>query len=197
MSSARASLLALIAALLGACADKIGHDAPDANLAFDASTSGKVRTSRAADGTYTTVVDATSMTDWIYVDFATGAEVDAAAAWDLRFQRFHISTNGGISGQGGVEAAPIMNSSFAAVTTAPATGYLVDADDVDGNGVPDYAFDQGDSWYNYDVGSHVLSPRPYVWAVKLHGGAAIKLEITKYYDDAGTSAWFTLHWGTL
>lgn len=196
MSPARITLGVCLVAL-GACADKIGHDAPDANLAFDAATTGKVRTARAADGTYTTVIDATSMTDWIYVDFATGAEVDAAAAWDLRFQRFHISTNGGISGQGGVEVAPIANATFAAVTAAPATGFLVDTDDTDGNGIPDYAFDQGDRWYDYDVSSHVLSPRPTVWVVKTDGGAALKLEITKYYDDAGTAAWFTLHWGTL
>ncbi|HEY0194205.1 MAG TPA: hypothetical protein VGC42_23985, partial [Kofleriaceae bacterium] len=62
---------------------------------------------------------------------------------------------------------------------------------------PDYVFDQGDGWYDYDVGTHVLSAKPNIYVVKTDGGSTIKLEIKKYYDDAGTSGWLTLHWGPL
>jgi hypothetical protein len=33
--------------------------------------------------------------------------------------------------------------------------------------------------------------------MKTTSGSMIKLEITKYYDDAGTAGWVTLHWGTM
>jgi len=182
-----------LAHLATGCADDIAHASPDAGLP-----AGKVATTRnAADGTYTTVVDSTSMTDWIYADFETGGEVLATAPWDLRFQRFHISTNGGASGGGGVEVAAIAGASFAAVTAAPTSGFLADAADGNGDGMPDYAFEQGDGWYDYDPATHLLSPKPIVWAVKTDGGAMLKLEIVKYYDAAGTSGWFQLHWGPL
>jgi hypothetical protein len=195
----------LIAFTLGSliaagCADNIAHDRPDAGLPDDASEApaGKVRTTRnTADGTYTTIVDSTSMTDWIYADLETGREVATTAAWDLRFQRFHISTNGGVSGAGGVEVAAITGAAFAAVTAAPAGGYVSDAADGNGDGTPDYAFERGDGWYDYDPTTHALTPRPVVWVIKTAGGSTLKLEIVKYYDTAGTSGWFTLHWGAL
>lgn len=197
------SPLLLIALLVG-CADKIDHDVPvdaaptpTADAPPTQTAPGKVATTRGADGTYTSVVDATSMTDWIYADFETGKEARATDAWDLRFQRFHISTNSGVSGSGGVQVAPVTGTTFAALTTAPAAGYLTDTADANGDGMPDYVFDQGDTWYHYDDATHVLTPLPVVWVVKTDGGATLKLEIVKYYDDAGTSGWFTLHWGPL
>lgn len=190
---------ALTAAWLAAgCADPIDHARPDAGAPEDAATAGKVTTTRnVADGTYTTVVDASSMTDWIHADLELGAEAPVTSPWDLRFQRFHISTNGGVTGSGGVEVAAITGTAFAAVTTAPTTGYLADAADGDADGTPDYAFERGDGWYDYDPATHLLSPRPIVWVVRTAGGATLKLEIVRYYDAAGTSGWFTLHWGPL
>jgi hypothetical protein len=179
-----------------ACADKIDPELVDATPA-DALPTGKVETTRGSDGTYTTVIDSTSMTAWTYADFETGKEVEATAAWDLRFQRFHVSTNGGVSGTGGVQVAAVTGTTFAAVSAAPATGYLSDIADANGDQIPDYAFDQGDSWYAYDDQSHLLTPRPLVWVVKTAGGSTLKLEILKYYDTAGTSGWFSLHWGPL
>jgi hypothetical protein len=189
--------LLVVLAVTG-CADPIGHARPDAAIADDAPgpTTGKLATTQNPDGTYTTVVDAQSMTAWTYADFETRSEVAETAAWDLRFQRFHISANGGVSGAGGVELAPVTGVAFAAVV-APATGFVTDAADGDGDGVPDYVLDQGDSWYAYDVGTHVLTPRPIVWVVHTDGGSTIKLEILRYYDAAGTSGWLTLHWGIL
>jgi hypothetical protein len=183
-------------AVLAGCADPIGHALPDAGPT-DIPGTGKVRTARASDGTYTTLIDATSATDWVYADFQAGTVVTADEAWDLRFQRFHISTNGGVSGTRGVAVAPITDAGFAEVTEAPATGYLSDTGDADGDGMPDYAFDQGDAWYDYDDMTHVLTAKPIVWVMKRADGAALKLQILKYYDTAGTAGWFTLHWATL
>jgi hypothetical protein len=202
------SLTALAAlAVAGAgCADSINRDNPDAALPDDAAgndaagdaapPAGKVVSTRASDGTYTTIVDATAMTGWTYVDFETGGELPATGPWDLRFQRFHISANGGVTGTGGVEVAAVTGVAFADVT-APATGFVSDAADGNGDGVPDYVLDQGDAWYAYSEATHVLMPRPIVWVVKTAGGSTVKLEIVSYYDTAGTSGTLTLHWGTL
>ena len=164
-------LTAALAAASG-CADTIQPAEPDAaapvdgDVTSDAPPSGRAHTTRGSDGTYTTTVDATSMTDWTHVDFATGGEVLATDRLDLRFQRFHISTNGGITGQGGVEVAPIADVPFASVTSAPATGFVSDAADGNGDGMPDYAFEHGDGWYGYDSMTDKLTPRELVWAVR-------------------------------
>lgn len=190
-------LTSLLASVAG-CADNINHERPDAAVATDdatvTSTTKVITTRNSADGSYTTVVDATSMTDWTYGDFDTGMEAAPSDPWDLRFQRFHISTNGGVSGDGGVEVAPLTGVTFDEVSSAPATGYVSDAADGNADGMPDYAFEQGDGWYDYNVDSHVLTPKPIVWIVKTDGGSTLKFEILKYYDDAGTSGWFSLHW---
>lgn len=197
----RTTLLTIASlATAAGCADKIDHDHPDASVAGDApiTPAGKVTTTRNnADGTYTTVVDSTSMTDWTFADFETGMEAATTAPWDLRFQRTHISTNGGASGTGGVSVAALTGTTFAAVTSAPADGWISDAADGNGDGMPDYAFEQGDGWYDYDQTTHVVTPKPIVWVVKTDGGSTLKLEVQKYYDGAGTSGWFTLHWGPL
>jgi hypothetical protein len=195
-------LVGALGAVSAGCADSINpHAQPDAAVpASDASDAapptGKVQTTRKTDATYTTLVDSTSLTAWTYADFETGTEALPTDAWDLRFQRFHISTNGGVSGTGGVAIAPVAGTTFAAVTSAPTTGYFSDTDS-NGDGLPDYALDQGDGWYDYNDATHVLSPKPIVWVVKIDGGTTLKLEIIKYYDDAGTAGWITLHWAPL
>ena len=183
------------------CFESIAPERPDAGIGLGASEvgpPGPFATTRGTDGTYTTVVDAQSATEWTYGDFETGASSDPTGPWDLRFQRFHISTNGGISGAGGVEVAPITGVAFADVLSLPATGWTSDAPDGDdANTDPDYAFEQGDGWYEYDPTTHVLRPRPIVWVVKTTDGAMLKLELASYYDDAGTAGWFTFRWAPL
>jgi len=192
------SISPLLMLALAGCFESIAPEKPDGGFAPDAAPLGKYTTTRGADGTYTTIVDSTSATEWIYGDFETGAEIADTGPWDLRFERFHISTNGGISGNGGVEVAPVPGLAFAQVTSPPASGWISDAaDGDDANMDPDYAFEQGDGWYDYNPMTHVLTPKSLVWVMKTNGGATIKLEITKYYDDAGNAGWFTLHWGPM
>lgn len=176
---------------LSGCFESIAPERPDAGSSGDAAPLGKYTTTRGPDGSYVTLVNSTSEMEWIYGDFKTGMESTTSGAWDLRFQRSHISTNGGVSGEGGVEVAPVAGVSFAQVTSPPASGWVSDAAD------GEYAFEQGDGWYDYNLMTHVLTPKPLVWVVKLNGGGAIKLEIMKYYDAAGTPGWFTLHWRPL
>lgn len=159
---------------------------------------GPVTTAENADGTRTTIVDATSASAWTHLDLDTGTEAAADGPWDLRFQRFHISANGGVTGPGGVEVAPLAGRAFDAVTATPVAGWLTDAlDGDDENFIPDYAFSQGDGWYSYDFDRHTLTPRPLVWIVRSGSGAAFKLRIERYYDAAGTPGWILLRWGAL
>ena len=184
--------------VLSGCFESIAPNTPDAAPVSGDAPLGRYTTTRDPDGTYTTIVDSTSMTEWVYGDFAHGAQVSATAPWDLRFQRFHISINGGSSGNGGVEIAAITGLTFAEVMSAPSQGWLTDkADGEDSNMDPDYAFEQGDGWYDYNPTTHALAPKPIVWAIKTHDSSTIKLEITKYYDGAGTAGWLTLHWSPM
>lgn len=193
-------LLAALAALAG-CAGDIRPD--DFGRTEDAAPSdvltptGPVTTAQNADGTFTTIIDATSLELWNHLDLETRAQAEESGPWDLRFQRSHISANGGVTGTGGVEVVPLA-AAFAEVTAAPASGWITDAPDGDdANLDPDYAFAQGEGWYAYDVQTHVLRPRPLVWVVRSTEGATIKLAIERYYDAAGSPAWITFRWAPL
>jgi hypothetical protein len=188
-----------IALALSACADSIAPVHPDAGDVDDATQGGgRYSTTRGADGSFTTTLDATSATEWIHVDLDEDTEATASGPWDLRFQRFHISTNGGVSGDAGVEVARLDGVSFESVTIAPTSGWTTDQEDGDDENLdPDYAFEQGDRWYSYDVMLHVLTPRPIVWVVRTSSDSLIKLEILRYYDAAGTAGWFTYRWARL
>jgi hypothetical protein len=182
--------LVLLLALSG-CFQSIKPEAePDAAPDPDAVFVGPFATVQKSDGSYLTRVDATSESEWTHGDFETGMPLTAGEPWDLRFQRFHISTNGGTSGSGGVEVAPIPNVIFDEVFTAPAAGWIADTAEA-------FAFDQGEGWYDYDMMTHALTPKPMIWVVRTNGGSTIKLEIAGYYDEAGTAGWFTLHWSAL
>jgi hypothetical protein len=196
----RGSMMMTWALATAGCFESVAPETPpDAGAGPDGEEpSGRVTTTRGADGTYMTVVDATSMTEWVHGDLDTGRENQATAEWDLRFQRFHISVNGGASGSGGVMVAPVPGVAFAQMTSAPASGWITDAPDGDdANADPDYAFSQNGGWYDYNPMTHELSPKPIVWAVKTTDGATLKLEITRYYDDAGTAGWLELRWAPL
>jgi hypothetical protein len=191
---------AALAGALAACAGDIRPsdfqlDGPPSD-AF--TPTGLVTTGQNADGTFTTIIDATSASEWTHVDFDARAAAEAGGPWEVRYQRFHISVNGGVTGPGGVEVVPITGRLFDEVTAAPAGGWLADAPDGDDPGFdPDYAFEQGDGWYTYDFDRHLLTPRPHVWVVRSPSGATVKIKIERYYDAAGTPGWVTLRWKPL
>ncbi len=134
-------------------------------------------------------LDATSESDWIFVDLERQGLVTADLPWDLKLRRFVIALNGGVSGDGGVEAAPVEGVAFDALTEAPAGGWRTDAPDADGDGAPEYAL--GD-WYAYDSATHVLAPREVIYVIRSVEGLDLKLQVLAYSDAAGTSGVFTL-----
>jgi hypothetical protein len=179
----------LVVAITG-CAERIGpppDDNPDAPTSVDDAMlpSGPVRTTTNPDGSSTSIVDSTSAEEWTHVDIAAFSATDDVGPWALRFQRFHIST------ADGTEVAPV-SAAFDAVTAPPASGWVHD-EDTDKDGEIDFAFDQGDGWYDYNADTHVLTPKPLVWVVR-SATTTLKLKLEKYYDSAGTAGWFTLTW---
>lgn len=191
---------ALLLLLLAAgCADSIRPDLADAGPQADARDgeivpTGLVTTVARGDGTFDTLIDGTRELEWTGFDLDTGAE--AAAAWDLGWMRASVRCNGGVSGTGDVEVAVVTDAGdLAGVVAPPTTSYKTDAPDGDdGNTEPDYCLKD---WYDYDVSSHVLAPKPEIYVVHTTTGAYAALEILDYYDAAGTSAWYLVHWKLL
>src|SRR5262245_57053426 len=65
-----------------------------------------------------------------------------------------------------------------------------------GFGEPSSAFGE---WYDYDVATHILSPKLQVYVVRTRSGSLVKLQIETYYgDDAGLeSALYRVVWAPL
>jgi hypothetical protein len=122
-------------------------------------------------------VDATSPEEWRYFSFRVGSVIERPDArdWDLAFRRYQIIANGGreFAGEGGI--ADLGEMQFADVKTVPATGYQAS------EGGTDPRNRAIASWYSYGYFSHVLSPKPRVWAVRTADGRYAKLELVSYY----------------
>ena len=95
--------------------------------------------------------------------------IEAPASWDLAFRRYAIvaGASGGILDLGEVR--------FDEVRSVPAAGYQAN----EGNADPRNPAIAG--WYRYGFFSHVLSPKPHVWAVRTADGGYAKIELVSYY----------------
>jgi len=185
--------------LMCACAADIEPDG-DAD-AGDGDDAGSVREdpnmSHIDQGDFTeTRVDATDEEAWVYLDLDSGEQVTPAdpesdLAWDLRFRRFHIALNGGVSGPAGVETVFIDGATLEEVELAPEDGWVSDRPDGDDEDPePDLALG---GWYDYDVMTHVLTPRPGVYVIRTAEGD-YALEMLDYYNAAGTSGHPSFAW---
>jgi hypothetical protein len=153
------------------------------------------------DGVVTTVVDATDASVWHALDLETGQEVaDGEDGWDLAFSRFRVRTNGGVSGDGGVQIAALEGQSFDALVRAPAEGWTVDRPDgeLDDDAEPDNVFNNGErDWYEYEQETHTLTPRDVTYAIATGDGHFYKLRFDAYYDAAGSPAWVRFRWAQI
>jgi hypothetical protein len=187
-----------MAAMLSACATDLSDD--DAE---DAAEQPPVQNTPDEGGATKTVINASSEEGWVYFDLESMAETMPASPeysvdWDLAFQRFKIMSNGGVSGSGEVEIAPVTGVDWVALETAPSDGYQSDtADGEDENAYPDYVFNSGDTWFVYDPSDHTLSPREVIYVVRSTDGNYFKLQMLEYYDDAGTAGFPTFRWVSL
>lgn len=142
------------------------------------------------DGTTLSTIDATNKESFVYVDLDSASVVGVGEGWDLSFQRFKISSNGGSSGLGMVRVAVVKDGDFAAMKEPPADGYQQDGNDTVFNGV------EG-GWYVYDLGKHKLITREDLFYVVQTDAAFYKLKMKSYYDAAGTAARMQFWWAKL
>ena len=133
----------------------------------------------------TFTIDATNREAWAYFSFASGdvVEVEDAAnseAWDIGFQRTQVKLNGGISGPGMGSVVMLTETTFEAVTVAPADGYLADTEDTLAI-VPQ----SEKGWYIYTgPPAHWILPlEDRVFVVKAADGTFAKLRFVGYYKD--------------
>jgi hypothetical protein len=132
---------------------------------------------RALVGPVLYTVDATETERWRHFSFQLGSVVESPGPrdWDLGFRRFQIIANGGsgFAGEGGIldlGAVP-----FDDVAEVPANGYAKSVRN------PDPSNPAIARWYTYGFFSHLLTPKPRVWAVRTADGRYAKLALVGYY----------------
>jgi hypothetical protein len=137
---------------------------------------------RALVGPILYTVDATAPDAWRRFSFRLGSVVDDGGLdWDLAFRRYAI-----IAGPGGV--LDLGEVRFDEVRMVPASGYQPN----EGHAEPRNPVIAG--WYHYGFFSHVLTPRPHVWAVRTADGRYAKMEIVGYYCAGGQPGCLTFRY---
>ena len=133
----------------------------------------------------TFTIDATNRDAWVYFSFATGDVVEVedaenSEAWDIGFQRTQVKLNGGISGPGMGSVVMLTETTFEAVTEAPADGYKADTEDTLAI-VPQ----SEKGWYIYTgPPAHWILPlEDRVFVLKAVDGTFAKVRFIGYYKD--------------
>jgi hypothetical protein len=113
-------------------------------------------------------VDATAPDAWRAFSFQLGSVVESRAG-DLAFRRYSI-----VAGVG-ARIRDLGDTRFDDVRTVPPDGYSTNEERGEPRN-PAIA-----SWYDYGFFTHVLSPKPHVWAVRTADGRYAKMQIVGYY----------------
>ncbi len=126
-----------------------------------------------------------------YFDFSRGSVIEgdpSSLGWDLAFHRFTVLANGGagLSGQGGL--LDLGETSLDSVTSVPEAGYAVN------QGMPEPANPAMTQWYDYSWTSHVLKPKPKVFAVRTADGRYAIFEILSYYCPPAQAGCITMRY---
>lgn len=133
-------------------------------------------------------VDASEPGRWRFFDFSRGSVVEGPGprAWDLAFRRNEVVVNGGeLPGEGG---AARVDGPFDAVESLPADGY-------EGSVVRrDTTSPAFDAWYDYGFTTHLLTPKPVVWAIRTADGRYAKMEILGYYGPGARAGYLTFRY---
>jgi heme-binding HmuY-like protein len=145
-------------------------------------------------------LDARASEQLAFFDFSRGSIVEVphqfGVDWDLAFQRHKVLANGGATNPKGRGA--ILNLGevpFDEVREAPAEGYVEDSIasiNSEAISTENLAIK---AWYHYNFLTHVLRPKPNVYAIRTADGKYAKLHIVSYYCDGGqASGCFTVEY---
>jgi heme-binding HmuY-like protein len=145
-------------------------------------------------------LDARAAEQWTYFDFSRGSVVEVphqfGVDWDLAFQRHKILANGGATDPKGRGAILNLGEvAFDEVIEVPAEGYI---EDTIAAITPETLTTENlaiKAWYHYNFLTHVLRPKPNVYAIRTANGKYAKLRIISYYCDGGqASGCFTIEY---
>jgi heme-binding HmuY-like protein len=113
-------------------------------------------------------VDATAPEAWRAFSFRLGSVVESTSG-DLAFRRYSI-----VAGPGAA-IRDLGETAFDDIRVVPADGYVAN----ESRGEPRNPAIA--SWYQYGFFTHVLSPKPRVWAVRTADARYAKMQIVGYY----------------
>ncbi len=144
-------------------------------------------------------IDARSYSDWVYFSFEKGTTIEInkenfnkSLDWDIAFHRNDVRLNCGSSGQGAGGAVKTQAKSLSEVSTAPSTGYIVDA--VKSIMVKftlpvpifeDQPANNEIEWLNVDTSNPppVYTLYDHVYVVKTAAGKFAKIKFANYLSD--------------
>lgn len=141
------------------------------------------------------VIDTAACTADIYIDFDLSAALSVNDAWDITLPCVTLSD--------------VTGADFS-IHIAPEASALVDSDNsftgIDSEALPFYGFQSDETqqlafdsapWYQYGLdGGHLLWSQYGVYLIKTVS-ATYKIQITSYYDDAGTSGNYSFRFNQL
>lgn len=127
-------------------------------------------------------LDASHSERWVFFDFSRGAPVENPdpTGWDVAFRRFHIAVNGGDGFEGRGGALDMGSVPFDSVRSVPAEGYTPSSARRDSSNA---AIER---WYDYGFTSHLLTPKPRVYAIRTADGRYAALRFLSYYCPGAT-----------
>jgi len=114
---------------------------------------------------------------WRYFDFSRGAVVEAPGPtdWDVAFRRFQIMVNGGAGFTGRAGVLAMSGLALDSVADVPSEGYTMTET------ARDSVNSAIERWYDYSWTSHLLTPKPAVYAIRTADGRYAKMEFVGYY----------------
>jgi hypothetical protein len=140
--------------------------------------------------------DVAAPSGWVYFDLRGGRVVTPTTpaddrSWDLAFSGAYIATNSGTSGGGAGGGADPQVASLDELAGTQAATFTVDTmlnqnppanGQYSGNGALA-------AWYDYDMATHVATPKNKAYLVKTADGGLAKLKITGFASGTYTLSW--------
>lgn len=122
-------------------------------------------------------IDASSREAFVYVRVGAGvveiADPASSEDWDLALQRVSIRTNSGTSGPGAGGVRSAGEVELESVEHTDTVGFAID--EVDPSGASGNAV--LGSWFDYDVATHTVTPKPEVFVVRTARGEYARMRI--------------------
>ncbi|MCG6154000.1 MULTISPECIES: HmuY family protein [Leptospira] len=168
----------------------------------------------AVSSTDGTTINASSSTNWVYVNLKANASVVGSTdVWDLRFKRYNIGTNSGTSGNGNGGACFTGSTDYLATFTGSECTKVVDVQLSSSGGGPISGSTESinpvisapldldpmpagyGTWYTYS--NTILTAKPNVYIITGENGSKYVLQMLDYYNAAGTSGYPKFRWRKL